>query len=82
MADISQSAREKAASNGQAMPSGRYPIRNGGDLRNAIRAVGRAKGGETGRAAVRRFIIKRAAALGMSSQIPSTWNIDGSLKTP
>lgn len=82
MADISQGARDKAASNGQAMPGGRYPIRNGGDLQNAIRAVGRAKGGESGRAAVRRFIMKRAAAMGMTSQIPSTWNSDGSLKTP
>lgn len=80
MADISEEARRNAASKGQALPGGRFPIRNGTDLHNAIRAVGRAKGGEAGRNAVRRFIIKRANALGMSDAIPDNWNSDGTLK--
>lgn len=73
--------RQKAEQRGAAMPGGRFPIRNREDLANAIRAVGRAKGGAAGRAAVRRFIIKRARALGLSAMIPDTWNSDGSLKS-
>lgn len=78
MADISQQQRDKAESKGQAMSGGRFPIRNRSDLENAIRAVGRAKGD---RNAVRRFIIKRARALGLTNLIPDTWNSDGSLKS-
>jgi hypothetical protein len=78
----------QAVKAGQAMPAdggpGRFPIRNGGDLDKAIRAVGRAggpDGTEADRAKVRRFVIKRARALGLSSLIPDTWNPDGSLKS-
>lgn len=78
--------RRKLAAKGQAMPDpqgggGRYPIRNRADLEKAIKAVGRAKGGEEGRRAVRRWIIKRARALGLSNLIPDNWASDGSLKT-
>jgi hypothetical protein len=72
--------RRKAESKGQAMPGGRFPIRNRDDLLKAIKAVGRAKGGEEGRRAVRRFIIKRARALGLTSLLPDNWSSDGSLK--
>lgn len=81
MAEPTAEQRRQAAGKGQAMPGGRFPIRNRADLENAIRAVGRAKGGEAGRAAVRRFIIKRARALGLAELIPDTWNADGSLKS-
>lgn len=77
MSDISAAARREAASHGDAMAGGRFPIRNKTDLANAIRAVGRAPASD--RPAVRRFIISRAKALGAS--YPSTWNDDGSLKT-
>lgn len=72
-------ARQDAESHGQAMPGGRFPIRNKDDLLKAIRAVGRASGGEPGRRAVRRFIIKRAKALGLADLIPDTWQPDGSV---
>lgn len=78
MAGPSADERDKAESKGQAMEGGRFPIRNREDLLKAIRAVGRAKGGEAGRRAVRRFIIKRARALGLSELIPDTWKSDGS----
>lgn len=85
MPDFSKRQRKDLASKGQAMPDGeaggRYPIRNEADLRRAIQAVGRAKGGEAGRAAVRRYIIKRAKALGLSNLIPDSWQSDGSLKS-
>jgi hypothetical protein len=80
MADLSAEGRQKAAAKGAAMPGGRFPITTTADVGKAIHAVGRAKGGEAGRAAVRRFIIKRARALGASGQIPPSWNSDGSLK--
>lgn len=64
-----------------AMYGGRFPIANPTDLANAIRAVGRAKGGAPGRAAVRRHIIARARKLKLTSHIPDTWNDDGTLKS-
>ncbi len=80
MADLSASGRQQEAKAGDAMPGGRFPIKTMADLHNAIMAVGRAKGGPAGQAAVRRFIMKRAAALGAADQIPPSWNTDGSLK--
>lgn len=81
MAEFTEEQRERLARQGKAMPGGRFPIRNRSDLSNAIRAVGRSKGGEAGRNAVRRWIIKRARALGLTSMIPDTWNSGGSLKS-
>ncbi len=77
--------RRQFASSGAAMPDGSFYIRNRGDLQNAIRAVGRAtpNAGESDvarRNAVRRHIIKRAKALGLTDMIPDTWNSDGTLK--
>lgn len=78
MAGPDAQTRREAEGRGQAMPGGRFPIRNRDDLLKAIHAVGRAKGGEAGRRAVRRFIIRRAKALGLSNLIPDTWKPDGS----
>ena len=81
MADMNAAARKKAASMGDAMPGGRFPIRDRADLANAIRAVGRVQPPtEQARAKVRRFIAKRATALGCQDMIPDTWAADGSLK--
>lgn len=81
MADISAAERKTAAKKGQAMQGGRFPIRNKADLQNAIHAVGRVRPNtEQARAMVRRHIIRRARALGLTSQIPDSWNGDGSLK--
>lgn len=74
---------------GKAMPTpaedvrpGRFPIANRADLENAIRAVGRVRPDtEEARAAVRRFILKRARELNLSDLIPPTWAADGSLKS-
>lgn len=76
--------RERADKSGAALPGGRYPIENESDLRKAIHAVGRAggpSGSSSDRSQVRRHIIKRARALGLSNLIPDTWASDGSLKT-
>ncbi|MGH3430599.1 MAG: hypothetical protein ACRDQZ_24035 [Mycobacteriales bacterium] len=84
MAGLNTQTRQQLAEQGKAIPGGtsggRFPIRNEAELGKAIQAVGRASGGEPGRMKVRRFIIKRAAALGLTSKIPDTWASDGSLK--
>lgn len=72
--------RRELAKSGAAMSDGGFPIRNASDLQNAIQAVGRASGGEEGRNAVRRHIIARAKALGLSDKIPDTWKADGTLE--
>jgi ATP-dependent protease ClpP protease subunit len=72
-----QADRDRMAKSGEAMPDGSYPIADEEDLDNAIHAVGR---GGDGHDAIRRHIIKRAAALGLSSKIPDNWDSDGSLK--
>ena len=70
---------------GKAMPApgqsrpGRFQIRNADDLDNAIQAVGRVPA--EGRPKVRKFIMKRAAQLGLSSRIPDTWDSSGNLKS-
>ncbi len=69
--------RKSMASSGQAMPGGRYPIANKSDLRNAIRAVGRGKGSHDD---IRRHIIRRAKALGLSNLIPPNWTTSGGMK--
>lgn len=77
------SSRRIAQREGEALPplsrggTPRYPIRNVGELRDAIRAVGRGKGSHDG---IRRWIIKRARAIGSPELIPENWNPDGSLK--
>lgn len=70
-ANMSQSDRDALAKKGQAMPGGRYPITNRSDLSNAIQAIGRTDPAKRG--AVKAFIKKRAAALGLTSMIPSDW---------
>lgn len=72
---------------GKAMPApgdapGRFPIENRRDLQNAILAVGRVRPNtDAARAAVRRFILKRAAELNLSSLIPPNWDTSGNLKS-
>jgi hypothetical protein len=71
MAVISRRVRERLAGEGKALPDGSFPIRNAGDLKNAIRAYGRAKPGSRGR--VKRHIMKRAIGLGKEELIPENW---------
>ena len=67
--DFSQDERDRAARSGHAMPDGSYPINTAADLRNAIQAIGRAKNP----AAVRRHIMRRARALGLTRLLPEDW---------
>lgn len=54
-----------------------YPIEDEEDLTRAVKAVGR---GNADHDAIRKYIIGRAKALGLSNLIPETWAADGSLK--
>lgn len=67
--EFSTKEREKAAAKGQAMSHGGFPIKNESDLRNAIKAIGRAKN----RSAAIAHIKKRARALGLTSLLPEKW---------
>ena len=68
---VSRGARKKLAEEGKALPDGSFPIRNEGDLKNAIQAYGRARPGK--RASVRRHIMKRARGLEKADLIPEEW---------
>jgi HK97 family phage prohead protease len=61
----------------EAMADGSYPIKDADDLAKAISAVGR---GGADHDAIRKHVMARAAALGLSKEIPENWNADGSLK--
>jgi hypothetical protein len=65
--------RKKLASTGAALPDGSYPIENTEDLRNAVRAYGRANDPDE----VKAHIKKRAAALGASDILPVAWKSAG-----
>ena len=70
----SMAAKGQAMKNASGAPS--YPIADEEDLSNAIHAVGR---GGSSHNAIRKHIIARAKALGLSSRIPDNWNPDGSM---
>jgi len=69
--EFSKAKRKKLAKKGEAMknPEGSYPIENTKDLKNAIKAFGRAKN----KAATKKHIMSRARALGKSDLIPDNW---------
>jgi len=79
--DYSAQQKRAALAAGQAMknPDGdpAYTIKTKSDLRKAVKAVGR---GGADHDAVRKFVIKRAKALGLEGMVPENWNADGSLK--
>jgi HK97 family phage prohead protease len=80
-ADLDAAARAYAESQGWAMPGGSYPIRpanmhGAADLSSAILAVGRGSGSHD---AIRRHIMDRARAIGMTDQIPANWSASGGM---
>jgi hypothetical protein len=69
LAYIDTETREDYASKGWAMKDGSFPIKDKKDLRNAIRAYGRAKDKD----AAKKHIKKRARAIGAWDEIPESW---------
>ena len=68
--DFPEKERRELAKEGEAMKDGSFPIRNGQDLKDAIRSVGRAKDP----AAAKRWIKKRAKELGRNRSYLKTGN--------
>jgi hypothetical protein len=66
---FSEEKREELADKGQALSDGSFPISNIKDLKNAIKAHGRAKDIEK----AKKHIKKRAKALGQEDLIPTEW---------
>lgn len=67
--DYSTDARRTMAEAGEAMPDGSFPIKNKGDLMDAIRSVGRASNYN----AAKQHIIRRARALDAMNMLPEDW---------
>lgn len=67
--EFSQDQRDKDAETGAALPDGSFPIKNRSDLRNAVRAYGRAKN----RTKAKAHIVSRARTLGATSVLPEAW---------
>lgn len=67
---IDSEQRKKDADEGKALPDGSFPIENVEDLKNAIRAIGRAKDPAKAKAHIK----KRARALGHEELIPDDWS--------
>lgn len=70
-AAYSDEQRSNDSKKGLALRDGSYPIRDVTDLKNAVKAFGRAK--ESDRAAVKRHIKKRAKALNRMDIVPKDW---------
>lgn len=68
-----QAERMKMAANGEAMSDGSFPVGNGEELK-AAKGLARTP-------AQRLFVMKRARALKLETEIPDTWQADGSVKT-
>lgn len=71
--DYSDDQRKDMAANGEALPDGSYPIKTAQDLHNAVQAYGRASDPEKAKAHIK----SRAAALGMTDQLPDDWKDGG-----
>lgn len=71
--EFSQDERDKLADKGHALPDGSFPIVNVGDLKNAIRAIGRAKDPAKAKAHIK----ARAKALGATDELPDSWGDGG-----
>lgn len=65
----SQDERKQGAKEGWALPDGSFPIKNRGDVQDAIGLVGNYKGKYDAKA----HVIKRAKAVGATNVIPDSW---------
>lgn len=67
---FSHKERKDLAKKGEAMPNGKYPIRNAADLHDAIKLVGSSSMPE---GEVKAWIKKRAKALKLTDELPEDW---------
>ena len=66
---FTKDARDAAAKSGDALPDGSFPIKDKADLKNAVKAYGRASDKD----AAKKHIMKRAKALGATDALPDDW---------
>lgn len=71
--DYSDDLRAELAEKGEAMPDGSYPTPDESALEDAFRAYGRETGNKP---ALRRYLVRRAIALGRTDLIPDTWHVE------
>jgi len=67
--DFSTKERKDLSKKNEALPDGSFPIRNGQDLKDAIKSYGLAKD----QSKAKSWIIKRAKELNLTSNLPEDW---------
>lgn len=70
--------RKDLAKKGEAMPNGKYPIRNRQDLRDAIRLSGSSS---MSKEEVKKWIKKRAKELNLEDELPEDWKVEKTMDT-
>lgn len=76
--DFSHSERKDLAKKGEAMPNGKYPIRNSQELKDAIKLSGAS---DMPKEKVKAWIKKRAKELGLEGELPEDWKSEEVEKT-
>lgn len=70
--------RKDLAKKGEAMPNGKYPIRNRQDLKDAIRLSGSSS---MSKEEVKKWIKKRAKELNLEDELPEDWKVEKTMDT-
>lgn len=70
--------RKDLAKKGEAMPNGKYPIRNRQDLKDAIRLSGSSS---MSKEDVKKWIKKRAKELNLEDELPEDWKVEKTMDT-
>lgn len=70
--------RKDLAKKGEAMPNGKYPIRNRQDLKDAIRLSGSSS---MLKEDVKKWIKKRAKELNLEDELPEDWKVEKTMDT-
>lgn len=70
--------RKDLTKKGEAMPNGKYPIRNRQDLKDAIRLSGSSS---MPKGDVKKWIKKRAKELNLEDELPEDWKVEKTMDT-
>ena len=77
-ASFTHEERKDLAKKGEAMPNGKYPIRNRQDLKDAIRLSGSSS---MPKEDVKKWIKKRAKELNLEDELPEDWKVEKTMDT-
>jgi hypothetical protein len=78
--DYPHEKRMELAAKGEAMPDGSYPTDTSECLQHAFEAYGRET--DANRPALRRYLVRRAVAMGRTDLIPDDWHVEGTHGNP